>query len=133
MKDLFVLFSQEWDVELLEELFNGEDVANIIIMLTGIDGEVDTRIWHHDRKGIYSVKTGYHFFVDKLLPCEKNIRALSWTKWWKFNLPPKVKFFLWKLCIGFLPSREKLSLKGVDVQNSCVICGDFGDHYSHIF
>lgn len=54
----FITLSLQWDVPKLNIFLNKEDVE-VIIRLPISSSSPDTWIWHYDRRGKYSVKSGY--------------------------------------------------------------------------
>ncbi|XVF07913.1 hypothetical protein REPUB_Repub06bG0180100 [Reevesia pubescens] len=60
-------------------------------------------------------------------------RSLLWMVIWKADVPPKIKFFLWRLLWNILPTRSNLNAKGIACYNSCVVCGRHPESTYHIF
>lgn len=58
-----------WDVQLVKEMFWEEDARLILTVQVHVEYD-DKLAWHHDTKGIFSVKSAYHVLRD-----EKNSRA----------------------------------------------------------
>ncbi|KAK1549604.1 hypothetical protein Q3G72_004632 [Acer saccharum] len=46
-----------------------------------------------------------------------------WLKMWNLNIPPKVKFFVWRLCNNALPSLSNLLVRKVVRDVMCPKCG----------
>ena len=44
-----------------------------------------------------------------------------WKKLRAFNVPPKVRNFVWRACSSILPTRDNLSKKKLNVDPCCVI------------
>ncbi|KAK3193675.1 hypothetical protein Dsin_024985 [Dipteronia sinensis] len=85
----------------------------------------DVLIWHYDKSGAYSVKSGYW------LGCSLHEAAYSsgmgdLVSWWKFlwkaPISSKVKIFIWKACQNWLPTMYNLSCRGIQVTNRCPLC-----------
>lgn len=57
----------------------------------------------------------------------------NWRLLWKFDIPPKVKHFLWILYRDLLPTRSNLVHKHVDVIESCLQCSGFFESLKHLF
>ncbi|KAL2935643.1 hypothetical protein RDABS01_018761, partial [Bienertia sinuspersici] len=47
-------------------------------------------------------------------------------------VPPKVKMFGWRVLHGGVPVREKLKLKGMDLDERCPMCGDSEESILHM-
>ncbi|CAN1191764.1 Uncharacterized mitochondrial protein AtMg00310 [Linum perenne] len=94
--DLLIPGLFEWDQELLEGLFEPRDVQAIIDIPLGVGGTTDKRIWHCDKKGIYSVKSAYRVltsFNDRLVAflrhpsedCRAKAATVLWGIWKERN------------------------------------------------
>ena len=57
---LWIPGHKEWDVELIQELFSETDASAIINIPVSTQNHPDTILWHHDKRGHYTVKSGYH-------------------------------------------------------------------------
>lgn len=55
--------TNQWDAELVNEVFWEEDAANILAIPVRPELE-DTLAWHFDSKGTFSVKSAYHVLDD---------------------------------------------------------------------
>lgn len=78
----------------------------------------DKLIWHFDRLGMYSVKSGYKWFQKSRLctsSTSKNISKILWTKTWKLNVPPQIRHFIWRALKNILPTRTNLLKKGIEI------------------
>lgn len=59
--------------------------------------EEDEVLWHFDKKGEYSVKSGYQLAFHLNFPNEPGSSANSSRQWkipWMLKLPEKVKIFM---------------------------------------
>lgn len=45
-----------------------------------------------------------------------------WKKIWQLNVPPKVKFFAWRVCLDGLPTMLNLRRRGLNTAGFCQIC-----------
>ena len=61
VQDLMIPRLKEWDVELIQGLFDDHDVEEIVKTYV-----VDTIIWNYTPNGQYSMKSGYRVAVDRL-------------------------------------------------------------------
>lgn len=88
----------KWDINKLTKIFNPEDI-NQIIRLPIHKNLEDKWIWHFDKKGLYSVKSGYKSFVNSLIreaSSSENCMGKIWEKLWRLKVPNKIKFFCWR-------------------------------------
>ena len=47
---------------------------------------------------------------------------MLWKKFWKLNIPPKIKNFMWRTLTGVLPTAESLRTHMVKIETTCPIC-----------
>ncbi|XVF58184.1 hypothetical protein PTKIN_Ptkin07bG0043300 [Pterospermum kingtungense] len=83
-------------------------------------GMADKIFWHFDKKGRYSVKSGYRVLCD--LEGEQdnlNVPQECWAKLWKVDLPRKIKSFLWRVIKGILPVNAILSNRSLPISPLC--------------
>ncbi|KAL2492621.1 RNase H domain-containing protein [Abeliophyllum distichum] len=60
---LIITDENNWDYNLLVDLFNEEDRRQIMQILLTRLGREDRMYWIHDKKGAYSVKSGYQLLI----------------------------------------------------------------------
>lgn len=72
--------------------------------------------WSLEKKGVYSIKTGYwSSYINKLKEESREEAGSSrdmtpfWNKLWKLQIPPKVKIFAWKLAHDIVASEANLT------------------------
>ncbi|XP_019193081.1 PREDICTED: uncharacterized protein LOC109187347 [Ipomoea nil] len=109
-----------WDHSILTDLFQPNDVANIIKIPVSPEYD-DMWYWHGDPREIYSVKCGYRLIVGNY-----ESGTGTFTKWltlWKLKIPRKWKMFLWRAICDILPTTTNLLIKRVDVDPQCAMCG----------
>lgn len=59
VSSLFKVNAKEWDHDLVRDIFNEHDAANILNIPLSLNVSEDVLIWIEDDKGKYSVKSGY--------------------------------------------------------------------------
>ncbi|CAL2254324.1 unnamed protein product [Prunus armeniaca] len=111
---MFIKIAGQWDEELLKANFWEQEVKAILQIPLASTHREDKLIWHYDRRGKYSVISGY------MVACMKKQRENGmegsstqdgtslWKKLWNLQVPNKIKFFLWRCIWGFLPSKQNL-------------------------
>ncbi|KAJ9159617.1 hypothetical protein P3X46_025114 [Hevea brasiliensis] len=89
----------------------------------------DSIVWHFDRSGVYSVKSGYRFLVNKARNANAqhphqsfSISKDVWKSIWSLDMQPKIKVFMWKVMLNALPSKENLYRRGITLDFNCPIC-----------
>ncbi|KAH9709496.1 putative reverse transcriptase/RNA-dependent DNA polymerase [Citrus sinensis] len=101
----------KWRVDRLEQHFMKEDIEAILKILLPSGKEEDEVLWHFDKKGEYSVKSGYQLALNQNFPNEpesSNSSSRLWKIPWMLDLPEKVKIFMWRALKNILPTAENL-------------------------
>ncbi|XP_019159923.1 PREDICTED: uncharacterized protein LOC109156526 [Ipomoea nil] len=117
-----------WDPSILTDLFQPDDVANIMRIPISPDYD-DAWYWHGDPRGVYSVKSGYRLVVGDYQ--QNNETFTKWLPLWKLKIPPKWRIFLWRAISDILPTTTNLLMKRVDVDPRCAMCGIFHENTMH--
>ena len=82
----------------------------------------DCLLWHFNKNGHYSVKSGYRLLANSLTSNGDKHVPGQWEMIWSAKVPSNIKFCLWKACRDVLPMRSRLQTKGVVVHLTCVLC-----------
>lgn len=75
-------------------------------------------MWHFDKKGEYSVKSGYKCAImERVLDKDSclNGKNVWWPCLWKIKIPAKIAIFVWRSCYECLPTRVSLRKRKLDV------------------
>ncbi|KAJ9182183.1 hypothetical protein P3X46_006206 [Hevea brasiliensis] len=127
VKDLMDIEGRNWNFELLHGLFQQRDVAAISSIPISSFGREDIWIWHYAKKGLYIVKSANHV-ARAVLRDQRNFSTpVCWLKLWKLLISPKLKNFIWRTCRDLLPSRLRLNQRDLQVDQTCVLCGQEED------
>ncbi|XP_026459695.1 uncharacterized protein LOC113360398 [Papaver somniferum] len=89
----------------------------------------DTRRWKLNHTGVFTMKSLYAKLV-----AEDGVNHFPYSFIWKTEIPPNINILMWCLIHGKL-NTDILQHKGMDLHNSCVLCGigvESQDHYSYI-
>ncbi|KAH6786600.1 hypothetical protein C2S52_006152 [Perilla frutescens var. hirtella] len=92
------------------------------------DGRDDCPMWNFSRDGNYTVKSGYWVMKSikdslKSKPSSSLHNSDCWMWFWKLNIPPKIKMFVWRCMSGILPTKFNLVKRGVISDPICPRCG----------
>ncbi|GJU84771.1 RNA-directed DNA polymerase, eukaryota [Tanacetum coccineum] len=83
-------------------------------------------VWRLDSLGNFSMKSASRFIDDSFPPKEVPTR---WVK----SIPIKVNIFAWKVCLDKVPTRLKLSLRGLDIPSViCPLCSTVVESTAHL-
>lgn len=114
-----------------EEVMRRELVERVSGMVLISDME-DKLCWANDKNEEFLVKK-----CSELLISDEGVDInFSCDKFWKLNVPPTVRSFLWMLAIDRIPSKEFLVKIGVnlhDISVSCPWCESELEKTSHLF
>ncbi|KAL5764455.1 hypothetical protein ACOSQ2_017049 [Xanthoceras sorbifolium] len=96
-----------WDLAKLDQVFVAADRDSILEIPLSFGDCSDSLIWHFDKNGEYSVKSGYRVAAQEKLSL-KGSSSCPDSKWWlalwNLNIPPKIKIFIWRVCLNAIPS-----------------------------
>ena len=107
------LISQEnnWDQRKVRQWFMDEDAAEILRIPLSRRPRMDEVIWHFDKKGQYSVKSGYQLALKIKNPDKPSCSSKGlhhWNLLWTLQLPEKIKIFMWRASHNLLPTADNL-------------------------
>ncbi|XP_062028933.1 uncharacterized protein LOC133744926 [Rosa rugosa] len=112
--DLIDPDSKDWMVDWLEELFFADEVEMIRKIPLSLRNPEDQLIWHFDKRGLYSVKSGYHV-ARCVASLSSHVSTSSsqgdkdlWRRVWHARVQPKVRNFVWRLVKNIVPTKVNL-------------------------
>lgn len=91
----------------------------------------DEFIWYPAPNGEFKTKTGYWWKMNLLLnhpPLDLCIKRIC-----KLNMWPKLKFFVWKILHGCLPTKDRVRRKGIQIGQTCTLCSLEEEDAEHLF
>ncbi|KAF7815550.1 cysteine desulfurase mitochondrial-like [Senna tora] len=122
--------SLEWKEDVLRSLFSAETQQRIRSIRVVNAQLADRWSWVGDPRGTFTVNLCYKFYMADywrdvvLLPgVQGGVENHFWSHLWKLDVLPKHKNFLWRACLGILPTSEALSRRGIDIDDRCLWCG----------
>ncbi|KAL5570726.1 hypothetical protein UlMin_020323 [Ulmus minor] len=125
--------SGSWDSSLIRKSFH-EDEANAILSLPLPRRTTpDTLLWHYDKSGNYTVRSGYWLANQcRSVPSSSTVSLNSWWKrFWRLRIPSKIRVFIWKAFHNWIPSSVNLASHGVPSPKRCSICNETDDTTLH--
>ena len=131
VSQLMVVGQNEWDVDLLKDLFDERDLELIRNIPISREDE-DVWYWRFDRLGSYTVKSGYYALLKSFLGSESLNFQGFWRSLWRLKVPPKAKNFLWQAAKECLPTKVQLRSKHVPVDDTCPFCQDGSETIVHV-
>ena len=136
VSDLIDQIGKDWDVGLLENYVNPEDIPLIRSLAISSSHRRDTFCWSYTRNGQYSVKSGYWVAQNLLKTAEaQEILEPSITKLqafaWKLKAPTKICHLIWQLLTGHVAVTRNLARRNMRCDNYCPRCGDLDESVTH--
>ncbi len=78
------------------------------------------------------MRSGYHNLVSPKSIEVRVDRDQWWDFLWSLCILPKLKNFIWRLCLNSLPTRLNLSSRGMSVELACLCCGNYSESVEHL-
>lgn len=90
----------------------------------------DKQVWGLSPDGVvYYVKSGARLAQGLGIHPPDHVKFL-WI--WDLPIPPKIKFFLWKICMDGLPTKARLEKSHVFFPQDCVLCNFHCEDSAHV-
>lgn len=126
----------KWKKEIIESLFLPEIANQIIAMPLSVNGGEDRRIWRFTKNGMFTVKSAYHVTVEKYSQATLHHQSPSaipsnWKRLWRIQTLPRVRNFLWKVCMNAVPTRANLAKRHIMADAICGMCGEEPETVDH--
>lgn len=119
---------QSWDLAKFRQNFLPRDVLKILQTPIAWNFGEDTIWWPFPKLGEFSVKFGYHqtkMQAQKVRLAPSSSTTIDphlWKNIWAVKIPPKIKYFLWKVCHNILLVGENLCKKRIKNSTTCPLC-----------
>lgn len=126
--------SNEWREDLIGQSFSKETAERILRTPLPKTPRPDKLVWHFDKHGIYSVKSGYQLAVKLKSPDRPSCSDISKTMWkviWVNDIPEKVKIFMWRAAQNVLPTVENLWKRKIVQDPVCQRCCRMSEDVFH--
>ena len=119
--------TRNWDMDLLQDLFQPEEVKLIKSIPLGNVSTLDKIVWSHSQSGVYSVKSGYYFLSkDQSMLNDGSVSSEQsqklWKLIWSLSVPAKVQNFMWRTAKNAIPMKTNLVKRKVLLEASCDHC-----------
>ncbi|KAH9736873.1 putative reverse transcriptase/RNA-dependent DNA polymerase [Citrus sinensis] len=115
----------QWKELLVQQSFVEEDVQQILRIPLPRNPSPDQPLWHFDKRGEYTVKSGYQVALNQKFPDQLSSSKRNQTSWsiiWNTELPEKIKIFMWRMVKNLLPTTTNLWRRKVLQSPWCQRC-----------
>ncbi|KAL0015802.1 hypothetical protein SO802_002871 [Lithocarpus litseifolius] len=138
VSDLIDVEKKSWDVNILNQVFLPFEVEIIEGIPLSNRLPVDKQIWFETANGIFLVRSAYKIALEMQ---EANVGGsvsdggnllAFWKKLWKFQVPNKVRHFVWRVAKDILPTKTNLVKWHVIVDDLCEECGLYVESLFHV-
>ncbi|KAK2641421.1 hypothetical protein Ddye_023184 [Dipteronia dyeriana] len=85
----------------------------------------DSLLWHYEKLGSYSVRSGYHLGYE--LESDSGPYCLKsddscWKFLWRLKISSKIKLLIWRACQNWVLTNGNLANRGIKVDPCCSFC-----------
>uniref|UniRef100_A0A803QQJ5 Reverse transcriptase n=1 Tax=Cannabis sativa TaxID=3483 RepID=A0A803QQJ5_CANSA len=130
VSSLMCVNAKQWDMEIINDLFNAIDQSVIMSVPLPMTVHEDCWTWSKEKSGFYSVKSAYGWLRNQSIPA--GVDAGLWKNFWKIKVQPKVLHFGWRAIFGILATKVQLNTKHVYVNRICSFCNMAEETIMHI-
>ncbi|WOL07906.1 hypothetical protein Cni_G16656 [Canna indica] len=121
----------EWILEKIDVLFGNMLIDRIKGLKIGKQTEKGKWVWGSSRNGELTVRKAYQVLKDNNDGTED--MNFDWKRMWSLKVGERVKYFLWKLAWGRLPTSGWPYKFSGNEEDKCFICNKGLDVQNHIF
>jgi hypothetical protein len=123
----------DWDLDLIDSIFNPLDVSRILQIPLHTGGFGDFISWHGTKNGVFSIRSASHIewrHQFNGVTCRSLISGTStenptWKTLWNLAVPAKVKIYCWRIMHGVIPLKAILFSRHI---GTTVICPVYDQH-----
>jgi hypothetical protein len=139
VKDILVNNGNEWNGQLINQLFIPIEAQQILKIPIIDSSQEDSLTWEGTPDGNYTVKSGYQaisYWEQTTIPGAANTSGYNndlWGQLWKINVPPKQSYLTWRILNKALPVKDQLFKRGVHTDPLCPRCQNQVETIKHAF
>lgn len=138
--DLIDPMTGTWDREMLERTFWPVDHSLVLSTPTGGPSMDDLLVWHYSKDGRFTVRSCYHLIMQRSGMFEaaeegssSGVTQVEWKAIWRLKLPPRVRMFIWRACMGIIPHSVELYRRHIALNPFCAHYGIEAESSFHVF
>ncbi|KAK6119838.1 hypothetical protein DH2020_046411 [Rehmannia glutinosa] len=130
-----------WKEDAIRSLFSTSETNAILSIPVFKNSSNDLWVWHFTKNGKFTVRTAYFNLLKSgilqnldHLQASTSYRSKSvWKKIWRFQIPDRAKRFIWRCCLGSIPTSEFLQAHNMHNPSSCAFCEADNPDANHTF
>ncbi|KAL2940033.1 hypothetical protein RDABS01_001415, partial [Bienertia sinuspersici] len=126
----------QWNETLVRSIFTANAADGILQIPIPMFEVEDEWEWSLAKHGGFTVRNAYYAGLqenDRARPATQVVENRTlWQSLWKIHAPPKVKVFGWKVLHGGISVKEKLRVRGMEVDVRCLMCGSYEESILHM-
>ncbi|KAF7823223.1 ribonuclease H [Senna tora] len=129
-----------WNKRMLDAVFERSIVDKIMCIPLTKTHLPDRWAWQGEASGNFTVKSGYkrammesweHINLTPGLFCD--VPTIFWKSVWKLPVLSRFKVMFWRICLGIIPTVDALKRRGMQINESCVLCEEEPENVFHLF
>ncbi|KAL2939063.1 hypothetical protein RDABS01_022512 [Bienertia sinuspersici] len=121
--------------EKIEACFDEDQAGKIMKTPLSCSWPTDSVYWWPNANGIYTVKSGYWMaklgYIKNWFNEDNELQRAGWRLIWRLDGPPKIKYFLWRLCSGSLATMGCLHARHIVSSSACQVCNSPVESIAH--
>ncbi|KAK2423592.1 hypothetical protein QL285_034039 [Trifolium repens] len=87
--------TRTWKYGLIHQMFNTRDTREIMKLPLNLVSNDDQPIWRCSKRGSYIARSAYYQVTQVITDNSRRRAHGNWMKFWKLQVPQKVRLFLW--------------------------------------
>lgn len=139
VKQLFLPGTNDWNEDLIRDMFYLEDADIILGINTPSQPQEDFIAWHYDHTGLFSVKSAYRAAYNIKHGTRWRAGCSSreidnrpiWKNIWTAAVPNKVRIFGWRVARDNLATMINKCRRTLETDGKCKICGIYDEDSYH--
>ncbi|KAL2899375.1 hypothetical protein RDABS01_024457 [Bienertia sinuspersici] len=126
----------QWNETLVRSIFTADATDGILQIPIPMFEVEDEWEWSLSKHGEFIVRSACYAGLqenDRVRPATQVVENRTlWQSFWKIHAPPKGKFFGWKVLHRGISVKEKLRMRGMEVDVRCPMCGSYEESILHL-
>ena len=116
-----LIINGNWNSTLVWAHFDRTAAREILSIHLPENNAMDRKIWKPSRNGEYTIKSGY-WIAQESNTTAPAISPSFWKSFWKQEILPNWKMFIWKIMHRALPVAHELEKRKIQIETQCKLC-----------